>query len=73
MKLARVNAGIINISALFILVTGAFSENVLLLGVTALLTGAALLASNRYMLKKLAKEREKTTDAATGKEEEDHA
>ena len=73
-KLARVNAGIINISALFILVTGAFSENVLLLGVTALLTGAALLASNRYMLKKLAKEREKTTDAATtGKEKENHA
>ena len=54
-KIARVNAGIVNISGVFILISAAFSESVLLLGVTALLTGLVLLLANRAMIRKFKK------------------
>ena len=69
-SLARANAGIVNISAAFIvLVAALFKGNVLLLGLSALAVGATLLFSNRAMVKRFkaspAVPKEETGEEAT--------
>ena len=77
-SISRANAGIVNISAAFIvLIAALFEGNVLLLGLAALAVGAALLLSNRAMVRRFKKRTAPAEEAlpseVNGEEAEDHA
>ncbi|MBR5409141.1 MAG: DUF2157 domain-containing protein [Clostridia bacterium] len=75
-RIARANAGIVNVCGAFILVIAAFSDNILLLGLTALLTGVVLLAANLAMVKRFKKRTEELPPDPVdpqGEEAADHA